>query len=159
MAPEMDIVAHTAQDTRELGRALGRLLKPGAVVSVEGPLGAGKTTFIDGLARGLGCSLGATSPSFALVHVYPGRIPLVHADLYRIQSPEEAEELALEEIQSEQEAVLAVEWARGFVALLPRERVVVRIEFCDEGRKIAVAGEGPEAKQVVEKLRHDYPGV
>jgi tRNA threonylcarbamoyladenosine biosynthesis protein TsaE len=92
------------------GEALGRRLKPGEVVTFEGELGAGKTTFIKAITRGLGVSRPATSPTYALVHRYQGaRGPVFHLDCFRLRSPDEAADLDWEGLVAEGDAIL-VEW-------------------------------------------------
>jgi tRNA threonylcarbamoyladenosine biosynthesis protein TsaE len=92
------------------GEALGRTLKPGALVTFEGDLGVGKTTFIQAVARGLGVVGPATSPTYALVHRYRGaRGPVFHLDCFRLRSPDEAADLDWEGLISEGDAIL-VEW-------------------------------------------------
>jgi tRNA threonylcarbamoyladenosine biosynthesis protein TsaE len=88
MAAPWIVNAATAADTQALAERLGRLLAPGDVLALLGPLGAGKTTFIQGLARGLEVppDRNVASPTFALVNEHPDRVPLVHADLYRIEN-------------------------------------------------------------------------
>ena len=93
-----------------LGDALGRALPPGAVVLLEGELGAGKTTFARAVARGLGVEEGATSPTYALVHRYRGRRgPVFHLDCYRLRTPDEAADLDWDGLLTEGDALL-VEW-------------------------------------------------
>jgi tRNA threonylcarbamoyladenosine biosynthesis protein TsaE len=95
-------------ETMALGRDLGRRLGAGAVVLLDGPLGAGKTAFVRGLAAGLGCDPDdVSSPTFTIVQEYRGRVTLQHVDLYRL-SPPEVEDLALEDLF--EDAVMAVEW-------------------------------------------------
>jgi tRNA threonylcarbamoyladenosine biosynthesis protein TsaE len=102
------------------GEALGRSLPPGAVLAFEGDLGAGKTTLIKAITRGLGVSSGATSPTYALVHRYQGRRgPVFHLDCYRLRSPEEAADLDWEGLMAEGDAIL-VEWPEQAGAWLPR---------------------------------------
>ena len=92
------------------GEAVGRTLPAGAVVTLEGQLGAGKTTFVQAIARGLGVGAGATSPTYALVHRYRGaRGPVFHLDCYRLRSPEEAADLDWEGLLGDGDAVL-IEW-------------------------------------------------
>jgi tRNA threonylcarbamoyladenosine biosynthesis protein TsaE len=94
----------------EEGEALGRALEPGSVVTFEGELGAGKTTLIQAVARGLGVAGPATSPTYALVHRYRGRRgPVFHLDCFRLRAPEEAADLDWEGLLSEGDAIL-VEW-------------------------------------------------
>jgi tRNA threonylcarbamoyladenosine biosynthesis protein TsaE len=92
------------------GEALGRQLAPGELISFEGELGAGKTTFIQAVTRGLGVTRPATSPTYALVHRYQGaRGPVFHLDCFRLRSPDEAADLDWEGLLSEGDAIL-VEW-------------------------------------------------
>lgn len=116
----------TAAEMEELGRRLGQRLWPGAVVALIGPLGAGKTTLTRGIARGLGCGEDVRSPSFTLMHTYPGRIPLYHIDAYRLTNLAEWQELGPEEFL-EGEGVTVVEWAERVNEGLPEERLEVEI--------------------------------
>ncbi|MGH7525073.1 MAG: tRNA (adenosine(37)-N6)-threonylcarbamoyltransferase complex ATPase subunit type 1 TsaE, partial [Gemmatimonadales bacterium] len=101
------------------GEALGRTLPPGALVTFEGDLGAGKTTLVQAVARGLGVAGPATSPTYALVHRYRGRRgPVFHLDCFRLRTPEEAADLDWEGLVSEGDAIL-VEWPERAGAWLP----------------------------------------
>ena len=101
------------------GEALGRALPAGAVVTFEGQLGAGKTTLVQAIARGLGVGGGATSPTYALVHRYRGgRGPVFHLDCYRLRSPDEAADLEWEGLLREGDAVL-IEWPERAGAWVP----------------------------------------
>jgi tRNA threonylcarbamoyladenosine biosynthesis protein TsaE len=95
-------------ETEETGRRLGERLQPGDVVLLTGELGAGKTTFVRGVARGTSSAAPVASPTFQLVRVYPGRVQLAHVDLYRIENSAELADLGLEEL-ADQGAVV-VEW-------------------------------------------------
>ncbi|HSE28362.1 MAG TPA: tRNA (adenosine(37)-N6)-threonylcarbamoyltransferase complex ATPase subunit type 1 TsaE [Gemmatimonadales bacterium] len=102
-----------------VGEALGRALPPGAVILLEGDLGAGKTTFARAVARGLGVGDGATSPTYALVHRYHGRRgPVFHLDCYRLRSPDEAADLDWQGLVAEGDALL-VEWPERAGAWVP----------------------------------------
>lgn len=103
-----ELVTTSPAETEAQGEALGRRLRVGDVVLLIGDLGAGKTTFVRGVARGAGSDAPVASPTFQLVRVYPGRLQLAHVDLYRIEKPPELAELGLEEL-ADQGAVL-VEW-------------------------------------------------
>ena len=119
-------------ETTALGRDLGRELSAGAVVLLEGPLGAGKTAFARGLAEGLGCDPGdVSSPTFTIIHEYAGRIPLQHVDLYRLTETE-VDDLGLEDLM--EDAVLAIEWPDRW-RQAPAGAVVVAIEPAGEGRR------------------------
>ena len=102
-------------ETREAGRQLAASLRGGEVLSLEGPLGAGKTTFVKGLAEGLGCGADeVSSPTFTLVHEYPsGRLPFVHLDLYRLDEPQELAALGFDDLLTGQ-TISAIEWGDKF---------------------------------------------
>ena len=111
-------ICETPQETAALGAEFAGSLTKGAVVSLEGGLGAGKTQFVKGLAQGLACPDAALSPSFALVHEYQGgRLPLLHFDFYRLRSAAELENAGYHESLSE--GILAVEWGDKFPEALP----------------------------------------
>jgi len=95
-------------ETEEAGRRFGERLRTGDIVLLTGELGAGKTTFVRGVARGIGSSAPVASPTFQLVRVYPGRVQLAHVDLYRIERPAELAELGLEELADQ--GAIVVEW-------------------------------------------------
>jgi tRNA threonylcarbamoyladenosine biosynthesis protein TsaE len=114
-------------ETEELGERLGRACKGGEIIALVGPLGAGKTCLVRGLARGLGVSdQCAVSPTFTLIHEYRGRVPVVHVDLYRLDA-EEANRLGLEEYL-ESPAVTVIEWADKIPTLLPRDHLRIELE-------------------------------
>ena len=100
------------EETRALGETLGRVLRAraarGAVVALTGPLGAGKTTFVRGLARGAGSDAHVASPTFQLVRVYPGRVQIAHVDLYRVKVAGELADLGLDELL--EVGAVVVEW-------------------------------------------------
>ena len=133
-----------AKDTYELGEKIGQMAKPGMVISLTGDLGVGKTVFTQGLAKGLGIEEPVNSPTFTIVQVYEeGRLPLYHFDVYRIEEPEEMEEIGYEEYFYGQ-GVCLVEWASLVEAIIPPEAVWITIEKdLDKGfdyRKITVRG-------------------
>jgi tRNA threonylcarbamoyladenosine biosynthesis protein TsaE len=119
-------------ETAALGRELGRTLQPGAVVLLEGPLGAGKTAFVRGLAAGLGCDPDdVSSPTFTIVQEYRGRVPLQHVDLYRLTT-QEVDDLGLEELS--EDAVLAVEWPDRWPSA-PETAIRVQFEIAGDSRR------------------------
>jgi tRNA threonylcarbamoyladenosine biosynthesis protein TsaE len=107
--PTSRLTAWSAAETSAAGRRLGKVVEAGDVLLLTGTLGAGKTVLVQGLAAGLGSPAEVASPTFVLVRQYPGRLELVHADLYRLDRHEEAEALGLLELSAA--GVLAVEWA------------------------------------------------
>jgi tRNA threonylcarbamoyladenosine biosynthesis protein TsaE len=117
-------------ETAAAGRDLARTLAAGAVVLLFGDLGAGKTAFVRGLAEGLGVDpADVSSPTFTLIHEYrSGRLPLFHADLYRLNTAREIEELGLDEIG--EDGILAIEWAEKLPRTPPR---AVRVRLEDAG--------------------------
>jgi tRNA threonylcarbamoyladenosine biosynthesis protein TsaE len=136
----MKVVARSAEETQALGARLGRRLGMGDVVACIGPLGAGKTCFLQGLARGLGVMTDVTSPTFVLVNQYRGRLPVYHVDAYRTGSLTELVDLGLEEMLHG-EGVTVVEWADKLLSLLPPRTVTVTIAgLGDEPRQIELAG-------------------
>ena len=125
---------------------VGRVLQIGDVVALTGPLGAGKTTFVQGLAEGLGvpAERHVASPTFALVNEHPGRIDFVHVDFYRIRSPAELPELGLEEAYDR--AATAIEWAERFPDWLPDDTLHLVLEVEDNGTRILQAeSSGPRS--------------
>ena len=121
------------EETQALARKIAQSLEPGEVILLEGDLGAGKTTFIQGLAQGLGVSEDyyVSSPTFALINEYPGRITLFHVDLYRLE-PEEVEDLGLEDLLNQ--GVIAIEWAERLPFSFPKG-LRIRIEIVDQNKR------------------------
>jgi tRNA threonylcarbamoyladenosine biosynthesis protein TsaE len=125
------------------GAALGSRLAPGAVVLLEGDLGAGKTTFARAVARGLGVAEAATSPTYALVHRYRGRRgPVFHLDCYRLRAPDEAADLDWEGLLAEADALL-VEWPDRVAGWLPPATHRVRLRHLANPERRGVDIEGP----------------
>ena len=124
-------------DTEAIGAAFAAALPAGAVVLLNGPLGAGKTAFVRGMARGLGAAPGdVSSPTFTLLQEYPGRLTLFHADLYRL-SPREVDELGLLELSAD--GILAVEWPERW-ATAPAEVITVTLHKTgDTDRRIEIS--------------------
>jgi len=129
--------------TRALGEAVGRQCGAGDVIALVGPLGAGKTTFTQGLARGLAIPQGDTvrSPSFTLCNEYACTVPVLHYDLYRLNSPEEADDIGFRD-RVGQEAIAVVEWADLFPELIPSHALWVLLEHEEQSRRVTL-WEGP----------------
>jgi tRNA threonylcarbamoyladenosine biosynthesis protein TsaE len=128
---------------------VGRVLEVGDVIALTGPLGAGKTTFVQGLAEGLGvpAKRHVASPTFALVNEHPGRIDFVHVDFYRIRSPAELPELGIEEAYDR--AATAIEWAERFPDWLPDDTLHLVLEVEDDGTRIVHAQSSGPRSQVL----------
>jgi tRNA threonylcarbamoyladenosine biosynthesis protein TsaE len=140
-----DFRATTAEETRALGARLAALLAPGDLVVLSGPLGAGKTTLVQGIAEGLKVRGPITSPTFVIARVHPslsGGPALVHADAYRLGGTLEVDDLDLEE--SLAESVTVVEWGEGLVEGLSEGRLEIHVERGAEGedRRVRVTGVG-----------------
>jgi tRNA threonylcarbamoyladenosine biosynthesis protein TsaE len=139
----LELRAATAEETRSIGGAISPLLSPGDSIALSGELGSGKTTFAQGLARGLGFEGHVVSPTFTLVREYrPARLPVIHADVYRLERVQDVLDLELE--QSAEDGVLLVEWGDAVEALLPEGHLVVELAVDDPGdeRTIVVRTEG-----------------
>ena len=140
--------------TRAIGTRLGALLIAGDVVLLQGELGAGKTTFVQGVARGLGYEGAVSSKSFVLLGEYAGRVKLYHADLYRLDDPGQVADLALDEISAD--GVLVVEWPERAEDVLPEEHVLVRFEVTSEdGRVIELEANGVRPNEIIARLGED----
>ncbi|MEG3868307.1 MULTISPECIES: tRNA (adenosine(37)-N6)-threonylcarbamoyltransferase complex ATPase subunit type 1 TsaE [unclassified Microcoleus] len=133
-----------SEATRKFGAALGRSLPAGTVILLQGDLGAGKTTLVQGIAEGLGISDSIESPTFTLINEYfGGRIPLYHLDLYRLE-PDEVEALHLESYWDGLEmdlGIVAIEWAER-LQYKPENYLQISLSYLDNGRQIEVIGNG-----------------
>ena len=143
MSGQERAVTRSTDETLELARAVGELLRPGDVVSLVGELGAGKTVFARGVARALGVTELVVSPTFTIVREYEGRVPLVHVDVYRIDAVQELHDLGFEEVVRD-DAVTIVEWGDMIDALLPGDRLDVRLTpgAADDERVVEIEGHG-----------------
>ena len=125
---EKKFETYSPDETLEIGKLLGENAAPGEVYALIGDLGAGKTVFTKGFAQGLGIEEPVNSPTFTILQIYEeGRIPLYHFDVYRIEEPEEMEEVGFDEY-IDGDGVCLIEWAGRIGDLLPPEVIVVRIE-------------------------------
>jgi tRNA threonylcarbamoyladenosine biosynthesis protein TsaE len=140
MPTAAEVVTASAEETEAAGERLGRRLQPGAVVALTGELGAGKTCFVQGLVRGLGASVRATSPTFVLVNQYRGRVLVHHVDAYRTDSMTELMDLGLLDLMGGDDVTL-IEWADKLEPLLPPDAIRVHIAGVgDEPRTITIRG-------------------
>ena len=138
----MEYLSHSETETEAAGQALAAKLRPGDVVAYRGDLGAGKTAFTRGLARGLGCHGRVTSPTFTIVNEYEWPTPLFHFDLYRLGGEEELWDIGWEDYLA-RNGVCAVEWSEIAPGALPENTVYVTLRRCpgaEEEREILVEG-------------------
>jgi tRNA threonylcarbamoyladenosine biosynthesis protein TsaE len=153
MNDDLRLVIPSAERMQQVATKLGAMLEIGDVVALTGPLGAGKTTFVQGLARGLGVPADrhVASPTFSLVNEHPGRIDFVHVDFYRINSAAELPELGIEEAYDR--AATAIEWAERFPDWLPADVLHLSIEPRDDGSRLVHAhSSGPRSQAMLHQL-------
>jgi tRNA threonylcarbamoyladenosine biosynthesis protein TsaE len=132
----------TVDDTRAFGRSLAALLRPGDLVVLVGPLGAGKTALAQGIGSGLGVAGEVTSPTFVIARVHRGPLPMVHVDAYRLEAFE-VDDLDLD--ASIEDSVTVVEWGEGLVEHLVDGYLEVRIDrYEDETRSVELIGHGAD---------------
>ncbi len=141
--PVSQLELKNERKTKAFGKWLASKLKGGQVISLEGPLGAGKTTLIQGLVEGLGIKQKVTSPTFILFRVYPvskkiksGPKWLVHADAYRVKDPSEAIAAGIEEYLGEPNTTTIIEWGDRLKKILPKDVIRVQLSLTDVGRLI-----------------------
>lgn len=141
----MDYITHSPAETEAVGAALARLLPPNTVLAYRGDLGAGKTAFTRGLARGLGYAEPVTSPTYTIVNEYlGGRLPLFHFDMYRLRSSEDLWDIGWEDYL-DRGGICAVEWSENVADAL-EDPVVIAIEkLGDNARRITIEGGLPLA--------------
>jgi tRNA threonylcarbamoyladenosine biosynthesis protein TsaE len=146
------ITSRSPAETRRLGEALGARLGPGDVVALRGELGAGKTALAQGIGAGLGVTEPVSSPTFALVHEYAGRLPVWHLDTYRIRSLDELIDLSWQDLLAAG-GVILVEWPERIEPALPDERLDVRLEYVDEDtREIRLHARGSRLRRLVDEV-------
>ena len=136
----MEFITHSPAETEEIGAALGRVIPAGTVIAYCGDLGAGKTAFTRGLARGLGCTEQVTSPTYTIVNEYlSGRCPLFHFDMYRLRSADDLWDIGWEDYL-DRGGICAVEWSENVEEAL-EDFILVNIEkIGDESRRITIEG-------------------
>ena len=141
----MQYTTTSPAETEKIGSALGKILQPGTILAYRGDLGAGKTAFTRGLARGLGCTDMVTSPTYTIVNEYlGGRIPLFHFDMYRLRSSDDLWDIGWEDYL-DRGGVCAVEWSENVEEAL-EHFILVNIEkLGDECRRITIEGEDADA--------------
>lgn len=145
-------------ETLELGKALGQSLVGGLTIGLSGPLGAGKTQLVKGIALGNGMKddCDVTSPTFTLIHEYPGRLMLFHLDAYRLNGPAELQALGFDELMDESSAVI-VEWADRVASVMPEDRLWIEIAPTGEfQRDLTLIAAGDIATRCVASFQNTY---
>ena len=128
----MTFVTHSAEETIQLGKKIGSLLQPGAIIAMEGNLAAGKTTITKGIAESLGIEETITSPTFTLISEYEGKMPLYHMDVYRLDSCEDFINLGVEDLMYG-EGVSIIELSERVREELPKSTITLRLEVREDG--------------------------
>ncbi len=161
LAPNtLEFFSRSPEQTRRVGMRLGNLLRSGDVICLQGELGAGKTTLVQGLAQGWGSLDAVSSPTFVLVNVYrrPDTAQLFHLDAYRLESAAEAEELDIDSLLIQ--GPLVVEWPERIEPVLPGERLWVKLEYvAEEHREMQFAPRGEHYERLLAALRQAVFGV
>ena len=155
----MDFFSRSPEQTRRIGVRLGGALQAGDVICLQGDLGAGKTTFVQGIAQGWGSKDSVTSPTFILVNVYrrADESQLFHMDAYRLDSTPEAEELDLDTMLAQ--GPLIVEWPERIDGLVPGENLWVKLEHVDEEeREMKFKAHGKRYDELLGVIRHAFGG-
>ncbi|HEY7832175.1 MAG TPA: tRNA (adenosine(37)-N6)-threonylcarbamoyltransferase complex ATPase subunit type 1 TsaE [Ktedonobacterales bacterium] len=146
------LVSHSERATRRIGAVLGGLCQPGDLILLEGDLGAGKTALTQGIGGGLGVTGTINSPTFTLVKEYPGRLPLYHFDLYRLDGPADVDALGLDDYL-DAGGVCVVEWAERAAALWPDRWLRVRIQVAGtRARRLLLDGAGARGHALCQAL-------
>ncbi len=159
-AHSLEFFSRSPEQTRRLGMRLGALLKPGDLVCLQGELGAGKTTLVQGMAQGWGALDPVSSPTFVLVNDYrrADGAQFFHFDAYRIDSPAEAEELDLEYLLAQ--GPLVVEWPERVEPILPFSRLWAWLEYeSEEHRDLRFSAAGRRYENLLDGLRRELYGV
>jgi tRNA threonylcarbamoyladenosine biosynthesis protein TsaE len=150
------LTTSSPEETRELGKRIGKLAMSGNVVLLEGQLGAGKTCLTQGIAWGLDINEYTLSPSFVIMRELYGRLPLYHIDLYRLDNIEESMELGLDDYLYGK-GVCVVEWAEKALSILPTEYLMIKIEYLsDTERRFELKPEGKLYEDIVTQLKKLY---
>ena len=143
----MEFITHSPMETEQLGQKLGQTLPAGTVIAYRGDLGAGKTAFTRGLARGLGITDPVTSPTYTIVNEYlNGRLPLFHFDMYRLRSADDLFDIGWDDYL-ERGGICAVEWSENVTEAMEDAITVTIQKIGEESRKITLEG-GPQLADI-----------
>ncbi len=158
--PALDLISHSPDQTRRFGYHLGRLAQAGDVLLLHGQIGAGKTTLVQGIARGLGIEGYVQSPTFTLASEHVGRTAagertaLYHLDLYRLEGAGDLASFGYEEYLDEPGGIVVIEWPERLVSDLPEEHLLISLEhLADTKRRLAFLPQGSRAQEMTEAFR------
>ena len=144
---EQEIFLFSPEETRRFGRDFANKLAPNSILALYGPLGAGKTTFVQGLAEGLGIEAAVQSPTFTLFHLYEGSLSLYHFDLYRFKNAEDFFQMGFEEY-FEKGGICAIEWPERLGPRLPQNAISLSFQHLETGGRRAIWNFPQEAGRV-----------
>ena len=148
----LTIITKNPEETKNLGKEISKIIKPGDLLAFYGELGAGKTCFIQGISLGLEVKDYVTSPSFTIINEYQGKIPIYHFDLFRFDNAEEILELGYEEYFYG-EGLIVIEWAEKIERFLPKEHLKIDIKFKDcYERTISFISQGDRFDKFLKEL-------
>lgn len=156
----LKLYTECVEETSKIGEQLGRLVSIGNIICLSGDLGAGKTAFTKGIAKGLGVEDYVTSPTYTIINEYEGRLPLYHFDVYRLNDVEEMHELGYEEYFFG-DGVVVLEWADIVKDIIPKERLWITILNTkgDDSREIIMEPTGENYDNIVKGMEHyEDPG-
>ena len=150
----INIATHSVAETRSLGQKIGSMIQKPTTIALIGDLGSGKTAFVQGLAGGLDvpAEYYITSPTFTLINEYPGRLPLFHVDLYRLETVDDLADIGLDELLSVR-AVIAIEWADKLASDFSSDYLSMCFEIIDDNcRKVTMIGYGQNGINLIRAL-------
>lgn len=148
-------ITNSPEETGHLAELVGQKIREGTVLCLEGDLGAGKTLFVQSLARTLGVEGDVTSPTFNLMNVYEGICRIYHFDLYRLETEEELDDIGFYEYTEEPEGIVVIEWPDKFPESLPEDYIEVRIRKLGENtdeRQIDFSSIGEKNQEFIKEL-------
>jgi len=150
----LKLISDSREQTLEVGRLIGAILERGDVVALIGELGSGKTCLTQGMAKGLGVeeNVPVVSPTFTLINEYPGKVPLIHLDVYRLSGPRDLEDMGYEEY-FEGGGIIVIEWAEKIRDILPAKTLFISMRYIDENtREMILEGPGEKIRKLEELL-------
>ena len=152
---QIQFVSTSVKETQKIAKWIGKSLLHGITILLFGDLGSGKTAFVQGLAKGLDVpdKWYVTSPTYTLVNEYPGKMPIFHVDLYRLNGPDELEDIGFDDMVSDPTHVLAIEWADRLGGEIIENSISINIKILDDtNRSITLSSNTPENNGLINKI-------